>query len=153
MKKEVVLAITIGFILGLIITFGIWTAQNSLKQLPAGPTPTPLLTSVTSDSDTAASPTPAGSASTGMTLSLSSPEDETLSNNNKVTVSGKTSAGAVVALIFETGEKIIQADNTGSFSTEIALEGGYNFISVTAYDAAGNTASDNVVVTYTTVRI
>ena len=31
MKKEILIAILIGFILGLIITFGIWTANKSLK--------------------------------------------------------------------------------------------------------------------------
>ena len=40
MKKELVLAITIGFILGLIITGGIYVANKSLKNLPRPSLPT-----------------------------------------------------------------------------------------------------------------
>ena len=143
MKKEVFLAISIGFILGLIITFGIWTANKSLKQLPQT-TPTPSPVPVTS-----LSPTPSSS----VTLTLTSPEDESLTSQNSVTVSGKTFPNASVAITSESGEQIITADSSGNFSSSVDLDGGYNTITAAAFDQTGNSSSQSVTVTYTTSKI
>lgn len=143
MKKEVFLAISIGFVLGLIITFGIWTANKSLKQLPQT-TPTPAPTPAAS-----ISPTPASA----VTLTLSSPEDESLTNVSSVTVSGKTFPNASVAIASESDDQIVTADSSGNFSTTVDLDGGYNTITATAFDQTGNSSSQSVTVTYTTSKI
>ncbi len=146
MKKEVILAIVIGFALGLVITFGIWTANKSLKALPtskqASPTPEIVVATPTT-SDT----------STAISLSLTTPADESLVNSNKVTVSGKTLAGATIVIIDEDNQQIITADDQGNFSKEVNLIAGYNEIRITAYDKNGNKAEQSVVVTYTSAKI
>ena len=156
MRKEVFLAISIGFILGLVITFGIWTANQSLKNLPQkakdnSPTQTPSAT----NSDT--SPTTPGPATTpqpnALQLNLTSPEDESLSEKNTIRLSGKTASHAAVVIMHETGEELLVADASGNFSLDLTLEGGYNLITVTATDSAGNSASDTRTVTYTTAKI
>lgn len=152
MKKEFFLAIIIGFVLGLVITLGIWTANKSLKNLPkngAIPTPTPAA------QDTIPSPTPTDSQPTtnGLQLTITSPEDEFISSTSSVTVSGTTAASAVVSITHETGETMLQADVNGKFSTEITLESGYNQITVTAIDGTGRQVSKSLLVTYTTAKI
>lgn len=146
MKKEVILAIAIGFGLGLLITFGIWTANKSLKvaQL-ANPSPTPAASANIS-------PTPAPSPS-GPSLSLISPEDEFLTTSTSTTVSGKTTARATIVILYETGEQIIEADENGSFKTDVILESGYNTITVIAIDREGNTQTQTITVTHTTAKI
>jgi hypothetical protein len=148
MKKEVFLAVAVGFVLGLIITFGIWTANNTLKnhtqsiaanRIANTPAPTSAPTAVQVSS---------------IPLAFTSPaDDETLVTTNSLTVSGKTVPGAAVAITFEGGQDIVVADNNGNFSLDITLDGGYNRITATAYDGSGNTAQAHVLITYTTSKI
>jgi hypothetical protein len=147
MKKEVALAVSLGFILGLIITFGIWTANKSLKNHAQEKTATPTTARVQAD----ISPTPV--PADGFSLSITSPEDEALSNVSNIVLTGVTSPKAVLAIMSETGQQIVEADTDGEFTAKITLEGGYNNLSVTAFDSSGNSASKNIVVTYTTSKI
>ena len=147
MKKEVFLAVAVGFVLGLIITFGIWTANKTLKNHPASnisgniiPSPTGTVT-----------PVPAANA---IKLSFTSPEeDETLVTSDSLTVSGKTVPGAAVTITYEGGQNIIMADENGNFSQDLKLEGGFNRITANAFDKDGNTAQTHILVTYTTSKI
>ena len=140
------MAIVIGFALGLIITFGIWTANKSLKALPSNKQTSPTPEAVMASPTTTA-------ASASISLSLTQPADESLVNSNKVTVTGKTAAGAVVVITDEDNQQIITADDQGNFSKEISLIAGYNEILITAYDKNGNKAEQSVVVTYSTAKI
>lgn len=153
MKKEVFFAITIGFILGLVITFGVWTANKSLKQLPQSGKSTPSPTQTTSVSPSiqpaAISPTPTSS----LPLTLSTPDDESISNKDTVTLTGKTSPGAVVSIISETTQTIISPDKTGTFTAPVTLDSGYNTIRVVATDPSGNSASKTLTITFTTAKI
>ena len=148
MKKEVLVAIGIGFGLGLIITFGIWTANKSIKQFSSSKvtvSPLPALTSP------APSPTP---DQTNNQLSISSPDDEALVNTDSVTLTGKSTPKAVIAITYEDAETITEADANGNFSTNVDLVGGYNTIVVTALDpATGTESSQTLTVTYTTAKI
>jgi hypothetical protein len=151
MKKEVFLAVAVGFVLGLIITFGIWTANNSLKNSSRP--------QQTADNSVNVIPSPTGTPETPNTgnqipLSLISPAaDETLVNTDSLSISGKTVPGAVVAITYESGKNILVADNNGNFSLDIKLDGGYNRITATAYDKDGNTNTAQMLITYTTSKI
>ncbi|MEK9200404.1 MAG: hypothetical protein AAB909_00350 [Patescibacteria group bacterium] len=149
MKKEFFAAIIIGFVLGLIITLGIWTANKSLKNLPKnGANPTPTITSPE------VTPAPTSQPTTnGPQLTITSPEDDFLSAENSVTISGTTVGSAVVSITHETGETLLQADANGKFEAEISLESGYNQITVTAIDSKGQSTQKQLLVTYTTAKI
>lgn len=149
MKKEVFLAIFIGFILGLIITFGIWTANKSLQKIANNPN------GVVADASIPSTPTPSPLPveNNSVALTLTSPEDEFLTNANTLKVTGKTTPQAIVAVLYETGEILTQSDSNGLFSADISLEGGYNVITVTASDQNGNASSQTLTVTYTTSKI
>lgn len=141
MKKEVFLAISIGFALGLIITFGIWTANRSLKnaRLAASPTPSPTAIPLS---------TPTTPVTTNK-LTIISPEDESLVNTPQITLTGKTDANTPVAITYEDiKQQIVTSDTSGNFKAVIDLVSGYNTINVTAL---GNTQT--IIVTYSTAKI
>lgn len=143
MRKEVLFAIIIGFGLGLVITFGIWTANKALKQTA------PKNQQEGIEKNEAISPTP----TQGLPLFINFPENNSISNKEKVPVTGKTTPGAVVVVLFQEGETILEADNEGNFSTEISLSGGSNEIKVSSFDKEGNETSQTLSVIYSTVVI
>ena len=140
MKKEVILAISIGFALGLIITFGIWTANQSLKNLPQ---PSPK-------ASVAPSPSPVSSPTS---LVISSPDDESLVATDTVTLSGTTTPSATLLIVSEDGEQTIQAASSGAFSFDVDLITGFNTITVYSYSADGQEASKSLTITYSTAKI
>lgn len=145
MKKEVILAITIGFALGLVITFGIWTANRSLKGLPGSTQATPV--------SVAATPSTTSDQSQSVSLSLSSPADEALVDTNKIEVSGTTQANATVVVLSEDDQQIVTADKEGKFLVKVGLIGGFNVIRVVVYDNEGHSTQQSVTVTYSTAKI
>lgn len=142
MRKEVLIAIIIGFVLGLVITFGVWTANKAMKE---GPTTAQL------PEETQQTPTP--SPTLGIDLEISSPTDNAVSDKEKVDVAGKTSPAATVVILFQEGEKIIEADNNGNFSTEITLVGGNNEITISSIDSQGKEITKTISVVFSTAEI
>lgn len=145
MKKEILIAIVIGFILGLVITFGIWIANKSLKE---SNTSQPQET-VENNNNT---PTPAQTQGK-MQLTIISPEDNNLVNQEKVQIVGKTSPSAEVAAAYPDGEKIIEADENGDFTIDITLVGGGNEITISAFDNQNNEISKTLNLVYSTAEI
>jgi len=141
MKKEVLIAIIIGFALGLVITFGIRTANKALKETA------PKQEAQVEIEEPAPTPT------AGLLLTITSPEDNSISDQETIEVSGKTSTEAVVVILYPKGEKILEADEKGNFSTEISLAGGNNEIEISAHDLEGNDASQVLTVIYSTAEI
>lgn len=149
MKKEVFLAIAIGFALGLVITFGIWTANKSLATMNKGVAPTPTVT--VADPKVTPKATPAATAQTGLAIDV--PADEAFTNSNTTAITGRASANATIVIAYEGDEQIVLADGSGNFTANIALIAGYNQITVTAFDAAGKSVSQTLIVTYSTATI
>lgn len=148
MKKEVLVAIGVGFGLGLVITFGIWTANKSLKQLgtpkiATSPLPSPSPTPQATDTPKTASD-----------LVITSPENEALVNKSNLTVTGKFLPKSAVTVTYEDDETIVETDASGNFSADIDLIGGYNTIVVTGIDlSTGVESTQTLIVTYTTAKI
>lgn len=141
MKKEVLIAIVSGLILGLIITVGIYTANRSLnvqrakKQMLSAPTP---------------SLTPTAN---NKTLNLTSHENFDLIDDAAVNLSGVAWPGAVVALISEADNQIIAADDEGIFVFKTKLVKGFNEITIVAADETGAIQTQNLILTYTSTKI
>ena len=148
MKKEVFLAIAIGFALGLVITFGIWTANKSLKNLPKS-SPAP---SIAPQSEVGPTPAPTNQV-TGNLLTITSPADEALVNTPKITLTGTAVPSSIITVIYEDGQVVTTADASGNFSLDVPLVGGYNIIKVTAFDKSGASSEQTLTVTYTTAKI
>jgi len=147
MKKEVLLAIIIGFSLGLVITFGVWKANKALKEVAPKQQLPP---SQVQEEEKTPSPTPPSSQ---LSLVITSPEDNSIINKEKVNISGKTSPAATVVITYEEGEKIIETDENGNFTTEITLIGGANEITISAYDEEGNEVTKTLNLVYSTAEI
>lgn len=126
MKREAVIVGIFGLSLGLLVAWGVWNFRGVTK-----PTSTPTPT-FTPPPTTATQP-----PTTGLTVNL--PEEETLTNQDSATVSGKTLAGTTVVVSSPIGDKVVEADSEGNFQTQVDLEEGENEITVTAYLPDGRT--------------
>ncbi|OGY17732.1 MAG: hypothetical protein A2784_01250 [Candidatus Chisholmbacteria bacterium RIFCSPHIGHO2_01_FULL_48_12] len=139
MKKEVILAIVIGFSLGLVITFGIYTARQAIsRHQTTNPSPSPQASPVTSSAHG---------------LTITAPEPETVFTKTEATVSGMTTPNALVTLFTQEAEVIVYADTTGKFSTPVTLVGGANDITITAITPEGLTATTTLILIYSTATI
>ncbi|MCD6225816.1 hypothetical protein J7J95_01910 [bacterium] len=146
MKKEIFLAILIGIVFGLIVMFG-WEVKK--KHLPSSfPSPTPTIAP-------SLSVTPSSQESTQektLFLSLDSPEDESISSQEKITLKGKTIPLATIIVISEEEENILVANENGEFESTISLSPGPNEIEVSAYDEEGKVVKKTITVTYSTAK-
>ena len=142
MKKEVLIAIVLGFIIGLIITFGIYRAQKAYRgqltqdQMPDLPTP---------DAQT--------SSSAGHQINITSPQDETIYDQEILGISGSTTPLSYVTAVSSQDQAVTQAAQDGTFSLTIELTGGGNIITVTAIDSDGQSASQDLTITYSTADL
>jgi hypothetical protein len=141
MRKEVIVAIIIGFVLGLIITFGIYTANKALKQQkPSSELPT--------------NGAPVSPSSLPMiTLEITEPEENLVVSKSKITLSGKTEAKATVAILAEDNENLVLADDEGVFSSEVELTSGSNEIKVIALSKSGEKQEKVLTIVYSTAKI
>jgi hypothetical protein len=139
MKKEVVIAVVLGVVVGLIITFGIYTANAALqrraRQLTATPSPTPLTNEQKSS------------------IILFSPEDNTLTDKDALSVSGTTTANSLVVIFVNEQEHVTTADEKGNFSEEVELVGGSNILTIVATDPNGKQEQVQRTVVYSTANL
>ncbi len=135
MRKEVVLAIFLGLILGGIIVLGYYRSHPVNRQAPASniqPTPG-LATEINSD-----------------ILVVSDPADGDIFALPVATVSGTTQNNARVFIITPNESLIVKPSNTGVFSQEIELDGGINQVQIVAIDDQGHRADRQLQLVYTT---
>lgn len=145
MRKEVVVAIGVGFTLGLLITGGVWWFSRSPMSSDSSSAPT-----------TALSPSPAPTEAVeavNIPLTINSPAEGAIIADGQVEVAGVTAPDAVVVLIYPEGEMIVEADEEGNFAAEVELQGGANEIAITAYDYQGNKKETTLTVVYSTAKI
>lgn len=138
MKKEMIISILVGLVFGLIIVYGVYTAQTSLAE-PA-PTQAPLV----------ATPENKAELETESQLAVHSPEDELITDQTSLTVAGSTQKDAYVVVFINDQAQIVENDETGHFSVEVELETGSNIIQVFAVDREGQSLMEERTVVYTT---
>lgn len=131
MKKEVAIAIVIGLFLGLLVTFGIYTARRSSS-------------SVQKSADMLASTSPDNPNASPVqnSLVISSPEDGLITSDKEIQVSGTTDPNSFVFIFVGDEYFMEKADGTGNFSTRIATKAGPMFIVVRTLDESGRTVED-----------
>lgn len=136
MKKEVLFAILIGFAIGLIITFGIYQAQQSYQSVNSN---------TTIQSDTLP---PSSTPLPSHQLSVTFPLHESVVSDALIVVEGKTSPEAFITIVSDINQTYAQADSLGQFSLEYTLEYGANILTVTSLTSQGDSATQNLIVTY-----
>lgn len=120
MKKEILFAVSIGLIIGLIITFGMYRARQAVTGS----------TTVNIDPQSA---TKSPSTNTKDAILISEPLDESLIPEAQTRVSGQAFPLAAIVVLTSKGETVGQADSRGNFSLTVPLEIGANIITIRAY--------------------
>jgi hypothetical protein len=122
MKKEILIAIALGIILGLIVTYGVYTANQAITNKSNNK---PQTTTI---------PTPTPAPPQELQLSIATPEDYTIVSEPQTIISGITRTNVIVAIITEEDEYLIESGSDGNFSKTIKLVKGANTITIQASD-------------------
>ena len=141
MRKEVLLAIIFGVILGGIILYGINLANKSVSEISATPTPA-IGNQISPTPDTA-----------NQTLQILSPSDNSVLFDAATTIKGIAKPGSHIAISTESDDFLTDTDSSGNFSTDIKLISGENNIKVVAVDSNEATSSAEITIIYTTTKL
>lgn len=136
MKKEVLIAILIGFGLGLTITYGVYRVRLAMQ----GDTPS---------IEQIVNTTPTPSSEDQSVIAIHNPENGTIQSENSTKVAGTTIANAFVVLFVNNQDYIQMSDDSGNFSFEVDLDDGSNVVTLHVLDEDGkaSTAERTIIVT------
>lgn len=142
MRKEVLLAISIGFLLGLVITFGIYTANKALKEKSQAEkkstTTTPL-----------PSPTPHVPD-----LKIFEPENNLVVYENEISLSGEADPESIISILAEDDQQtIFQTEKEGTFSAKIKLISGANDIKIVSINLEGKRVEKDLTIVLSREKI
>ncbi len=132
MRKELIWTAVVGISLGLVIAFGVWRVNASLK-------PRNIFVSST--------PRPKTNPSE-FQIVLNGPENNDVVVTSSTTVSGITKPLSWITVSGEDDDYIVQADEEGAFGQDVNLISGVNQIKITAFDNQGNQSINKVLVIY-----
>lgn len=138
MRKEVFWAIMAGIIFGLIVGFGIWRINSSLKSKNnpfTPPTPPPIKKTSLSE----------------LKIAIDKPENEDVLTEDSLNISGITKNSAWVVVSNENTDILTQADTKGVFSKDIELTPGVNQIKITAFDNDLSQAEAQLITIYSSL--
>jgi len=141
--KDVVLAITIGVAIGGLTAFFVFFL----------PKIAPKTSPKTEQEETVKKEELTPPLTPSALLTIESPQDGAIFSEDKISVSGKTKPGALVAIVSLIDEQVVEANDNGVFEAEISLEEGTNEISVTAYLEEDEEETLTVIVYYTEEEI
>ena len=82
---------------------------------------------------------PVTSRPKSFTLNLDQPDDESLSFNPAILISGRTGPNMDVLISTDNDDQVIEAKSDGSFSLTVNLDEGVNNIKVVSFDSTGDT--------------
>ncbi|MEK7458265.1 MAG: Ig-like domain-containing protein [Patescibacteria group bacterium] len=140
MKKEVLVAVVLGVIVGLIITFGIYTANTALQRRARQTNATP-------------SPTPTAENAKQSSIIIYSPENDMMTDKDTIQLSGLTTPNAIVVIFVNDKPVVTTADSKGNFSADLSLVGGSNVITIVATDEIGKQSQEQRSVVYSTANL
>lgn len=140
MRKEVLIAILLGGILGLAIAFGVWRVNLALTSN----TQTQRLTE--SESRTSSNEQEQNSKS----LIITEPENNALVSLSPITVKGRAEKNSIIIITSPTDEVSAVADAQGNWTGNIKLEAGANAILVMAINENRDEEIEELTVTYST---
>jgi len=137
MKKEISLAIVLGILVALGITFFIYQKNQTIVPEDI-PSTTPSPTSVETLPEKEVAP-----------IEITFPEHEAVFENKALTITGtSTFPNAPIVIFINQQDFFTQSDNNGSFSLAANLESGSNIIVATIVDDQGVDHSSQVTAVY-----
>lgn len=144
MKKEFIIAISAGLLIGGILVGGILTANQALQNNS---------NSLVSANATPSQPTAKDNEKGEIPLNLVAPQDLLLTKTGKTSIEGKTLANTHILIQSETDTFYLKSDDQGTFSQEVSLSSGSNDLTVTALTDTGESSTKTVSVVYSTATI
>lgn len=135
MRKEVIFIIFSGVFLGLVVAYGFWRANSSLK---------PNSKSI---SDIQTQQNQANSQEEFI-LSIAEPKENEVITQDKANVSGITRPKAWVTISAEEEDYILQANESGVFDQEVKLIGGVNQLIIHSLDEHGDKNEHTLTLVY-----
>lgn len=151
MIKELFLAIVLGALLG----FGATGTYFALKK-PKNVTTTQIIPTISPDPliSSTLSPTPSGQISNNsLSLTITSPENETIVSNSKLSIRGSTTPLSTVIIITPIKTYQQNANTSGDFDISVDIETGFNIIQINSIDPQDNQVNQQLVITYSTAKI
>ncbi|MBI1871977.1 hypothetical protein HYS10_01015 [Candidatus Collierbacteria bacterium] len=139
MRKEVLFAIILGLILGVVIIYGIQIANRSAKEL----------------AKTALTPTPTQEIQPNtpvQLLTITSPQDHSVNFTDTVIITGTTKPNSEIIIINVEEEILTKADSVGLFSAKVKLTGGENIITISSLSPDQKQETIELTVTYTSAK-
>jgi hypothetical protein len=153
MIKELFLAITLGSILGFGVTgafFAINKNKASNNQSTIEVSPTPTITEI--QMSTEVSPVPSVSQ-TNSSIKVTSPENNSVIANSKVTIKGESKANTLILISTPTKTFNGKTNSNGIFSIDVNLDTGINLIKINNIDSEDNQEEIELNLTYSTAKI
>lgn len=96
---------------------------------------------------------PVTSTPKSLRLDLDQPEDDTLTFQSSIIVSGQTSSVKDVLVYSDSENLVIKSNSKGSFSTVLNLKEGINVITVAVFDNSGDSRSITKTVYYSKEKL
>lgn len=132
MRKELIVASIIGIGFGLVIAFGVYRINSSLK--PNG-------------NKTLSTPNPKTVISE-FKITLDKPQNNDVLTEDAIAVTGITKPLTWISVSGEDEDYAVQSDDKGLFNQDVNLIPGVNQIKLTAFDALGAQSIEKVLVVY-----
>ena len=118
MRKDVIMAILSGFIVGIVVAIAVLKLPAFIKNIPStSSSPTPTIF-----------PTPETSGRTE--LSILEPSDNAIVTNKTIKVTGKATDSTPLAVFSGLGATMVKISDDGTFSAEIDVSEGTDTITV-----------------------
>lgn len=96
---------------------------------------------------------PVTSPPKSLRLDLEQPDNDTLTFDSSIIVSGKTAPNTEVLISTNSEDLVLKSKSDGNFSTVLKLEGGVNQITVVVFDITGDSRSQDRTVFYSKEKI
>lgn len=137
MTKEKIILSVVAILTGLLVATGAFYIYQSTKTL------SPL-------QEKPISINPSPSPKPQVLLTVDEPKDESIADNKVVKISGKTDSDALVLVLTNSDEQVLNPSQTGDFSTTVTIGDGSNLVQITAIGKNGDTNTIERTVSYTT---
>lgn len=132
MRKELILAIFAGCLLGVGVAFGVWRLNSAIRNKPGN---TNVVEEIVESESTFA-------------LKIAKPDNFTVLTANPAEISGITKKASLLAIISQEIDYFNIADAEGAFLEEVELEAGINEISVFSFDPENGLAKEDLTLVF-----
>lgn len=139
MRKEILLAIIVGVVFGLGVTFAVYTLRQRFFR---NTTPDAIEQSRQQGANTNPSPTP------NSTLSIQRPLQDFATDQNTVQIVGRAQSESLIVVLANNSEFVTSADKDGDFALQVSLVQGGNKLTVIATTSEGSQESAILNVVY-----